>query len=304
MVLPQPNFRTRSGRTPRWSLWTDRRGGVAVTFGLSATVLLGLVGGGIDYARLSSRRSQIQNALDQAVLSGGNALKLASATPASVSGVTEQAIRDGVTSPPDRPLSVQVTVPDDKMSVAATASEDFKLSFGPFIGVRTAHIALRSKVNVVGNMRLCMLTLDPAAPGAFDLEKSAQVTATGCSLYSNSSNPAGMLGQDSSYARAQSICSAGGFVGLRANFAPPPQTGCPIIKDPLKDRPAPTVDACTSIPASANKKGDISQNLVDQSVTLSPGTYCGGLHVTKNAVVSLRSGIYVMKNGPLVVDLT
>ena len=62
------------------------------------------------------------------------------------------------------------------------------------------------------------------------------------------------------------------------------------------------MDACTSIPASANKKGDISQNLVDQSVTLSPGTYCGGLHVTKNAVVSLRSGIYVMKNGPLVVD--
>lgn len=302
MVLPQPKFRTRSGRTPRWSLWTDRRGGVAVTFGLSATVLLGLVGGGIDYARLSSRRSQIQNALDQGVLSGGNALKLASATPASVSGVTEQAIRDGVISPPDRPLSVQVTVPDDKMSVAATASEDFKLSFGPFIGVRTAHIALRSKVNVVGNMRLCMLTLDPAAPGAFDLEKSAQVTATGCSLYSNSSNPAGMLGQDSSYARAQSICSAGGFVGLRANFAPPPQTGCPVIKDPLKDRPAPTVDACTSIPASANKKGDISQNLVDQSVTLSPGTYCGGLHITKNAVVSLRSGIYVMKDGPLIVD--
>ncbi|SDA17340.1 Putative Flp pilus-assembly TadE/G-like [Methylobacterium sp. UNC378MF] len=275
---------------------------MAVIFGLSATVLLGLVGGGIDYARLSSRRSQIQNALDQGVLSGGNALKLASATPASVSGVTEQAIRDGVTSPPDRPLSVQVTVPDDKMSVAATASEDFKLSFGPFVGVRTAHIALRSKASVVGNMRLCMLTLDPAAPGAFDLEKSAQVTAAGCSLYSNSSNPAGMLGQDSSYARAQSICSAGGFVGLRANFAPPPQTGCPIIKDPLKDRPAPTVDACTSIPASANKKGDISQNLVDQSVTLSPGTYCGGLHITKNAAVSLQSGIYVMKDGPLIVD--
>ncbi|MEE7490623.1 TadE/TadG family type IV pilus assembly protein [Methylobacterium sp. UNC378MF] len=302
MVPPQPNLRTRSGRTPRRSLWTDRRGGVAVIFGLSATVLLGLVGGGIDYARLSSRRSQIQNALDQGVLSGGNALKLASATPASVSGVTEQAIRDGVTSPPDRPLSVQVTVPDDKMSVAATASEDFKLSFGPFVGVRTAHIALRSKASVVGNMRLCMLTLDPAAPGAFDLEKSAQVTAAGCSLYSNSSNPAGMLGQDSSYARAQSICSAGGFVGLRANFAPPPQTGCPIIKDPLKDRPAPTVDACTSIPASANKKGDISQNLVDQSVTLSPGTYCGGLHITKNAAVSLQSGIYVMKDGPLIVD--
>lgn len=265
-------------------------------------VLLGLVGGGIDYARLSSRRSQLQNALDNGVLAGGNTLKLASATPASVSGVTEQAIRTGITSPPDRPLTVQVTVPDDKTSVTATASEDFKLAFGPFVGVRTVHIVRQAKANVVGNMRLCMLTLDPAAPGAFDLEKSAQVTATGCSLYSNSSNPQGMTGKDSSYARAQTICSAGGFDGARANFAPPPQTGCPVIKDPLANSAAPTVDTCTSIPASANKKADTSANLVDQSATLKPGTYCGGLHITKNAVVSLQPGIYVMKDGPLIVD--
>lgn len=265
-------------------------------------VLLGLVGGGIDYARLSSRRSQLQNALDNGVLAGGNTLKLASATPASVSGVTEQAIRTGITSPPDRPLTLQVTVPDDKTSVTATASEDFKLAFGPFVGVRSVHIVRQARANVVGNMRLCMLTLDPAAPGAFDLEKSAQVTATGCSLYSNSSNPQGMLGKDSSYARAQTICSAGGFNGDRANFAPPPQTGCPVIKDPLANQAAPTVDACTAIPASANKKGDTSANLVDQSVTLKPGTYCGGLHITKNAAVSLQPGIYVMKDGPLIVD--
>ncbi|MFC6742084.1 TadE/TadG family type IV pilus assembly protein [Methylobacterium tardum] len=288
--------------TARQSLRADRQGGVAVIFALSSTVLIGLAGGGIDYARLSARRSQLQNALDNGVLAGGNALKLASATPASVSGITEQAIRSGVTSPPDRPLSVQITVPNDKTSVTATASEEFKLAFGPFVGVRTAHISLRAKANVIGNMRLCMLTLDPAAPGAFDLEKSAQVTASGCSLYSNSSNPQGMLGQDSSYARAQTICSAGGFFGARANFAPPPQTGCPVIKDPLQDRPTPTVDACTSIPASANSKGDTSKNLADQSTPLSPGTYCGGLHITKNAIVSLQPGIYVMKDGPLIVD--
>ncbi|MGH1589185.1 TadE/TadG family type IV pilus assembly protein [Methylobacterium phyllosphaerae] len=71
----------------------DRRGGVALTFALSSTVLLGLVGGGIDYARIASRRAQLQNAVDVGVLSGGNTMKLAASSIPAVEGVTEQAIR-------------------------------------------------------------------------------------------------------------------------------------------------------------------------------------------------------------------
>ncbi len=280
---------------------------MAVIFALSATVLIGLVGGGIDYARLSARRSLIQNALDVGVLAGGNTLKLASATPASVSGVTEQAIREAVISPPDRPLTVQVTVPTDKSSVLASASEDFKLAFGPFIGVRSAHIELQSKANVVGKMRLCMLTLDPTAPGAFNLQKNAQVTATGCSLYSNSTNASSMVGGDASIAKAETICSAGGYTGPRANFAPPPQTSCPAIKDPLKGRTPPTIGPCAQLPipfASTNPAHTSGQNIINKSVIFSPGTYCGGLRITSNAIATLMPGIYIIKDGPLIVDGT
>ncbi len=77
----------------------DRRGGIALTFALSSPVLFGLVGGGIDYARLVARRSQLQNAVDVGVLAGGNALKLASSNAASVKGVVEQMI---VTNAPRR----------------------------------------------------------------------------------------------------------------------------------------------------------------------------------------------------------
>ncbi|TXN08013.1 hypothetical protein FV219_07780, partial [Methylobacterium sp. WL122] len=38
------------------SFGADRSGAVALIFGLVATVLLGLVGGGVDYARLAARR--------------------------------------------------------------------------------------------------------------------------------------------------------------------------------------------------------------------------------------------------------
>ncbi|GJD80497.1 Tad domain-containing protein [Methylobacterium gregans] len=284
----------------------DRRGGVTVIFALSATVLVGFVGGGIDYARLNARRSQLQNAVDAGVLAGGNALKLAASSTDSVRGVTEQTIRDAAKIPPDRTLNLSIEVPAERTSVFARAEETVKLAFGGLIGLGTQTIAAQARVNVVGRMRLCMLTLDPSAMGAFNLQKNAQVTANACSLYANSANVSGMVGGDNAIARADTICSAGGYLGLRANFAPPPQTGCPVIEDPLKDRPAPTVGDCVTLPASAKKppkqKPNTPTNEIDQSVTLEPGTYCGGLHITKDAVVMLRGGTYVMQDGPLIVD--
>jgi Flp pilus assembly protein TadG len=275
---------------------------VALTFGLSAVVLLGLTGGGIDYARLASRRSQLQNAADAGVLAAGNYLKLAVSTSTAAKSIVADTVHAQAAPRPDSPYGLQVDVAADKTSVAVAIDETVRLAFGGFVGMSTVKLAVRSKASVVGKMRLCLLTLDPLAAGAFQLEKSAEVTAVDCSLYSNSQSPQGMVGKDSAYARAQTICSSGGFNGARANFAPPPQTGCPPIQDPLKDRAPPTVGACTAIPASANSKGDTSANLVDQSATLDPGTYCGGLHITKNASVSLRAGTYVMKDGPLIVD--
>ena len=286
----------------RASLRGDRRGSVAVVFALGGTVLVGLVGGGIDYARVSARRSQLQAAVDAGVLAGGNALKLAASSTDSVRGVTEQTIRDAAKPRPESAFGLQIAVPAEKTSVSARAQETIRLGFGALVGLGSATVAAQARVSVVGRMRLCMLTLDPAAMGAFNLQKNAQVTANACSLYSNSANVSGMVGGDNAMARADTICSAGGYLGLRANFAPPPQTGCPVIEDPLKDRPAPPIGSCLSIPTSANKRGDTSRNEVDQSVALEPGTYCGGLRITKKATVTLRPGIYVMKDGPLVVD--
>ncbi|MFK5598639.1 TadE/TadG family type IV pilus assembly protein [Methylobacterium sp. HMF5984] len=280
----------------------DGRGAVAVIFCLCATVLLGLVGGGVDYARLAARRNQLQAAVDAGALAGGNALKLALSSTAAVVGVTEQTVRSEAKSPPDRPLTVQVTVAPDKTNVAAIAAESYNLSFGSFVGMPAAKLAVKAQASVVGRMRLCMLALDPFAAGAFNLQKNAQVTATDCALYSNSVSGTGMVGQDNAIAKAQTICSAGGYLGVRANFSPTPQTGCPVIEDPLKDRAAPPIGACATLPFPLNLLNVLAIKTIDRDITLEPGTYCAGLHITKDAVVTLKPGIYVMKDGPLVVD--
>ena len=300
------------GRSIRWkravaSLRRETGGGVAVVFALSVSTLIGLVGGAIDYASAVSARTNLQSAVDAGVMAGGNALKLVVSSTDSIVGLTTQTIQTEAKAGADAPVSIQVTVASDKTSVEANAEQSIKLTFGPFIGMRTIQISARAKASVVGRMRLCMLALDPAAAGAFNLEKNAQVTAYDCALYSNSASSTGMVGRDGALARAQTICSAGGFRDDRANFTPNPQTGCPVIQDPLRDRPAPPIGTCTllsEVLVLADKLTGKSKgsNVVSSNATLEPGTYCGGLHITKNAVVTLRPGIYVMKNGPLVVD--
>ena len=286
------------------SFGASRHGGVALIFALVTPVLLGLAGGGIDYARLVSRRTQVQGAVDAGALAGGSTLKLALSNTAAVTSVAEQTVRSAANSPADRPLTVQVTVGADKTSVAVSASESFKLSFGSFVGVPAVTIGAKAQASVVGRMRLCMLALDPLATGAFNLQKYAMVTASGCTLYSNSINPAGMVGGDSAIAKAETICSSGGYSGQRANFAPTPQTGCPVIEDPLKGRANPPIGACSGLPFPFNLLPLGKTPTIDQSITLDPGTFCGGLQIKKSAVVTLKPGIYVFKDGPLIVKDT
>ncbi len=115
---------------------------MALIFGLSATVQIGLVGGGIDYARLTYRKSELQSAVDRGVLAGGNALKLASSSLDSVRGVTEQTIRDAAKPAPDRPFTLSVEVPAEKTSVSARAEETIRFGFGALVGL----VLLRSQL--------------------------------------------------------------------------------------------------------------------------------------------------------------
>ncbi len=105
-------------------------------------------------------------------------------------------------------MTITVEVASDKTSVFAKAVDTVSLTFGRFIGMSSQTVSAQAKVSIVGKMRLCMLTLDPAAPGAFNLQKNAQVTAQGCSLYSDSVNSIGMVGGANALAQADTICSA------------------------------------------------------------------------------------------------
>ena len=285
-------------------------GGVLVLFALAMPVLIGMSAAALEYTGLVKRRAELQRAADSASIAGVNQFKLANADDAAAVR-TAQAMalaqaRSGAGGTP----RVSASVIGNHSGVQVTVAETVPLSFGKLLNMPSVEVAVSSTAKLSGTTRLCLLALDPLAMGAFHLESAARITATDCSLYSNSRNAAGIQGENLAVASAISTCSAGGYSGSGANFTPPPATSCPPLRDPLIDRQGPTPGSCVDLGFFVDPLKYVfgiddpvyGVNVVSGNVTIGPGTYCGGLHITKGARVTLRPGVYIMQNGPLVVD--
>ena len=288
----------------------DTHGGVLVIVALMAPVLMGLSAAAIEFGGVVKRRTELQRAADSASIAGVNQFKLANADDAAAIRTAQAMAQAQARSSSGGTPQIAAAVLNNHSAVQVNISETVSLSMGRLLNMPTLDIAVRSTAKLSGTTRLCLLALDPLAPGAFHMESSAQLTATDCSLYSNSLDPAGIQGENASVAKAISTCSAGGFSGPSSNFTPPPSTGCPPMRDPLIDKQGPIPGTCIDLGFFANPKKFVfpiddpayGVNIVSSTVTLNPGTYCGGLHLTKKANVTLNPGIYIMKDGPLVMD--
>lgn len=73
---------------------------------------------------------------------------------------------------------------------------------------------------------------------------------------------------------------------------PTPYLDCPQFTDPLAGRAAPRAGGC------------VATNLVidNQTTSLSPGTYCGGLQIKGTSRVTLSAGDYFITGGPMKIS--
>jgi Flp pilus assembly protein TadG len=288
----------------------DRGGGVLVLFALMMPVLMGLSAAAIEYAGLVKRRTELLRSADTGSIAGVNQFKLANADDGAAIRTAEAMARAQARGGSAEATAINAVVVGNHSGVRVTISEQVPLNLGKLFNTPTIEVNVQSTAKLAGTTRLCLLALDPLSMGAFHLESAARITATDCSLYSNSMHPASIQGENLAVASALSICSAGGYVGSGANFTPPPATGCPPLRDPLADREGPAPGSCIDLGFFVDPKKLIDGiddllygvNVVSGNVSLKPGTYCGGLHITKGARVTLQPGIYIIKNGPLVVD--
>jgi len=279
----------------------SRSGNVAIIFGLLCPLLILLVGGGFDYTIALTQRQNLQAAADAAALAGAQELTLADSNTQNVSSIVDTVVSNYIAmnaqsklvasqpmtvtptiiNSPNQPLQVQVQIDQNAASV---------------FNIIHTRLHINAVAVVVGKPNICVLALDPSSMGTIYLQKNAAVIGKNCAVFSNSTHPNGIKAFNSSVLSASVICSAGGHNGGSGNFTPSPIDDCPPFKDPLQGRVEPNVGACTG--ANTNTV------ITSQTVTLAPGTYCGGLKINGSSIVTFLPGIYVIANGPLYIDQT
>ena len=275
-------------------LVSNNQGNITIIFALTLPVVLMLVGFSIDYAFASLQQKQLQNAVDAGALAAAREYNLADRNDSELQSVAQSTVvanlGDGVPSP-----KFEFSAARDDATVKLKAVLPVKSFFGEVFGLKIETVTAEAQAVVVGSTRVCVIGLDPKKAGTISLESSARLTGNGCAVYSNSSSAQSIAAKNNSRLRASLTCSAGGYTGSSLNYEPEPLTDCPAFDDPLAGRPEPHV-------TGGCLKTDLQ--IVDTIATLSPGIYCGGIHIQGASKVTLRPGIYVMDNGPLDVEDT
>lgn len=311
----KPVAALRAARAHRTPFITDRRGGVIVLAALLLPMLLMLVGGTINLGLLMLMDTKLQAATDAAAIAIAKELQLSNDMPDETRMIeVAKAVILQKLGISESEVTLRAWGEDRAAEIVIEAQQHVHGFILGSMLTPTDTLTASAAAQVIGKVPVCVIGLDESSQGTLRLEKEARMTGNNCAVYSNSSHPNGIKSKDSALLHAALICSAGGADGGKGNFDPIPLTDCPVLEDPLADRPAPQVGECMPHGGGAGggegESGKKSKSggscggafSVDSGEhTLEPGTYCGGIHVGGTARVNLNPGLYVIKDGPLEV---
>lgn len=261
--------------------------------GLLVPLLIGVAGGGVDAASFLTHKNDLQQIADAAALAAANEASLngwsTDGVVAAVNGFVQQhtGSNDGET------VAAQVNVDSAQKQVEVTLAQDHSPYFviGYFIG--SPQIMVSSIALTNNDANICVIGLETSDSATVSLETNAAITAPKCAVYSNSLSTSGLVSTGNANLVSQLACSSGGFSGSARNYNfVAPITDCPAVTDPLVSRPPPTVGPC-------REQDAVYSHYIGN---LQPGVYCGGLTIKASSDVTLRPGIFIIKDGPLIIE--
>lgn len=265
-------------------------GHTAVIFAVAFPAMLLAGGGALNFVYISAEKANIQKVADAASTNAARELSFARPDPDKVVAVAESYAASMLTGVSGTKVAARVL--DNMTGVEVQISTEAILPMPLPVLDSTYALQVAATARVSAGPPICVIALEASAGRAINLDKAARLSGPGCAVYSNSTDSAGITAKMNAVMQADLICSAGGKSGAKANFQPEPMTDCPVVPDPLATRPAPSDGACR----------DFDLTISGGSRTLEPGVYCQGLKITGGAQVVLKSGIYVIRDGPLIVQ--
>lgn len=273
-------------------------GSVILIFALAVPVLLGFAGAAVDYGTWIKQRSLLQSAADAAAMAAARELSVSTYEQARMQAIAERWAKTYyVTDAAALGLTIAVAPQDNGTSVQVQLRHDRKQVLSGILGLLPGHIGASSVATLRGQRKLCVIALDPTSRQTIYLKSNSWLTAKECDVHSNSTSSNGVESDSGIQVTAERVCSGGGFSG-GGQFFGSKETDCRKVEDPIADRAPPSIGACKP-PADTSI---VDKGRAGARHTLSPGTYCGGLFIGGNSVVTFSPGEYVIKDGPLVVD--
>jgi len=268
-------------------------GNVAIIFAVAFTAIIVLAMSGLDMLRLTGKKSELQSIVDTAALTGVRELSLATTTPAenrrqatAVAEATVAALLDEKFNG-SQPHKLAVTFEDNAVTL------NLKYTLHPTSMVSAfsdaIEVNLSATAKVLGSPNICIVALDTRATDAVLVSDDAEIIGTECSVYSNSDDIFALAVYDRAELRTAFSCTTGGYLGQAYNYDPLPVVDCPRIEDPLALRALPPSGAC-----------DNYGMYVEDSGSVSPGTYCGDLNVDGDIQVEFEPGIYYLRDSELI----
>lgn len=300
------------------------RGNMAINLALVAPLLICSAGLGIDFQGRLAQQAALQDAADNLALRAARELLLDNATSQNI----ESLIRAWADVQYARPLGAFDLTPKVDTQ-ARTVSVDIaqgrkKGFFLSNLVAAGATVNASAVAQAQGVTNVCVIALEDTEDYAIRAGMSAKLSASKCAILSNSTSNRGISVGGMAKLTAKMICTAGGSDGGALNYSPMPIPDCPVYSDPLGERTPPSVGGCDYIDAefgtqvtslagaksaldSARLAGtDVSSGSSIPGYTIheiEPGVYCGGLKINSSADVRMAPGVYIMKDGPLEVDL-
>lgn len=288
----------------------DTNGNVAMIFAILASVMVPLVYFSIQFRSIDVQKNRLQLAVDNAALAVVQEISVINANEKSLTALVVAQINANLSSNADylaEPKKVEATIlpagsrenpsnePILQVSLSQFPVADYQNIFG---FPEKKPININSRATQIGggeaSTNICVVGLNQTAERTISLSRTAQLTANDCAVISNSTSSRGMQVLQRAELKAANIFSGGGAVGAQnASYLPEPVQDYPALQDPLRNRVAPKFEDCDYNGFQTHK---------DESATLKPGVYCGGIDVFQGSKVELEPGIYIIKGGALAVQ--
>ena len=269
---------------------------------IALVVVLGMAALAVDIGDLWTTRRLMQSAADAGAVAGADEITIGGTSTAITAAAKDAASHNGFTDGGTRAgtsntITVAVHNPPTSGAFAANSnavqvdvSQTQPTYFMKVLGFSSVPVSTTAVAVTLGSGS-CIYSLDPSASGAITVGGTASVTSA-CGLYDNSTDSSALTVSGGGTITAPLVGVVGG-TNINGGGSTPPTTGIAQFGDPLAYIAAP------SIGSNPCPSGFHTQNI---SGSISPQTFCGGIHINGGNTVTFSSGLYVIDGGGITID--